>query len=74
MMDDGHDVSSPPVLKNELQKTIQYKKTYKRRNQGDQHPKFFKDLKVSYSDRPVLSFQFIFRQTDIRLRETQEKL
>ncbi|XP_029574671.1 protein diaphanous homolog 1 [Salmo trutta] len=35
------------VLKNELQKTIQYKKTYKRRNQGDQHPKFSKDLKMA---------------------------
>ncbi|XP_029520959.2 protein diaphanous homolog 1 [Oncorhynchus nerka] len=35
------------VLKNELQKTIQYKKTYKRRNQGDQHPKFLKDLKMA---------------------------
>ncbi|KAJ8016946.1 hypothetical protein DPEC_G00012630 [Dallia pectoralis] len=35
------------VLKNELQKVIQYRKTYKRRNQGDQNQKFTKDLKMA---------------------------
>ncbi|XP_048872202.1 formin-F [Brienomyrus brachyistius] len=35
------------VLKNELQKVIQYKKTYKRKNQGTQHQKFMKDLKTA---------------------------
>ncbi|KAM9504739.1 formin-A-like isoform 1-T1 [Salvelinus alpinus] len=35
------------VLKNELQKVIQYRKTYKRRNQGEQYPKFSKDLKMT---------------------------
>eukprot|EP00063_Salmo_salar_P017101 XP_013991936.1 PREDICTED: formin-A-like [Salmo salar] len=35
------------VLKNELQKVIQYRKTYKRRNQGAQYPKFSKDLKMT---------------------------
>lgn len=34
-----------PVLKNELQKVIQYRKTSKRKT-GSQHGKFFKDLKV----------------------------
>lgn len=46
MMNDNHNVYFPPVLKNELQKVIQYRKTYKRRNQGAQYPKFSKDLKV----------------------------
>ncbi|XP_018615910.2 formin-like protein 13 [Scleropages formosus] len=35
------------VLKNELQKVIQYRKTYKRKNQGAQHQKFLRDLKVA---------------------------
>ncbi|XP_045065316.1 protein diaphanous homolog 1-like [Coregonus clupeaformis] len=35
------------VLKKELQKVIQYRKTYKRRNQGNQYPKFSKDLKMA---------------------------
>ncbi|XP_019907059.1 formin-E isoform X2 [Esox lucius] len=35
------------VLKNELQKVIQYRKTYKRRNQGDRHQRFSKDLKMA---------------------------
>ncbi|XP_023690697.1 uncharacterized protein [Paramormyrops kingsleyae] len=35
------------VLKNELQKVIQYRKTYKRKNQGTQHQKFMKDLKTA---------------------------
>ncbi|MBN3319555.1 FH13 protein, partial [Atractosteus spatula] len=34
------------VLKNELQKIIQYKKAYKPKNQGNQHPKFCEDLKI----------------------------
>lgn len=34
------------VLKNELQKAVQYKKTSKKRNAGVQHPNFSKDLKV----------------------------
>ncbi|KAL1020596.1 hypothetical protein UPYG_G00002190 [Umbra pygmaea] len=47
------------VLKNELQKVIQYRKTYKRRNQGDQHQKFSKDLKMAienyHTDLSVLT-------------------
>lgn len=35
------------VLKNELQKVIQYKKTSKKRNVGAQHPNFTKDLKMA---------------------------
>ncbi|XP_056130766.1 formin-H [Lampris incognitus] len=35
------------VLKNELQKVIQYRKTYKKRNTGDQHLNFSKDLKIA---------------------------
>uniref|UniRef100_A0A3Q3K036 FH2 domain-containing protein n=1 Tax=Monopterus albus TaxID=43700 RepID=A0A3Q3K036_MONAL len=35
------------VLKNELQKVIQYKKSYKKRNAGAHHPKFSKDLKMA---------------------------
>ncbi|XP_029912350.1 formin-like protein 6 [Myripristis murdjan] len=35
------------VLKNELQKVIQYKKTSKKRNGGDHHPNFSKDLKMA---------------------------
>ncbi|XP_022532929.2 uncharacterized protein LOC111194087 [Astyanax mexicanus] len=35
------------VLKNELQKVIQYRKTYKGKNLGSQHTKFTKDLKAS---------------------------
>lgn len=34
------------VVKNELQKVIQYRKTYKWKNLGTQHSKFSKDLKV----------------------------
>ncbi|KAL4623744.1 formin-like protein 13 [Arapaima gigas] len=40
-------LSHLPVLKNELQKVIQYRKTYKRKNQGPQHQKFLKDLKMA---------------------------
>ncbi|KAG9339239.1 hypothetical protein JZ751_023935 [Albula glossodonta] len=36
-----------PVLKNELQKVVQYKKTYKPKNHGVQNPKFAKDLKMA---------------------------
>ncbi|XP_071758734.2 uncharacterized protein LOC139914344 [Centroberyx gerrardi] len=35
------------VLKNELQKVIQYRKTYKKRNAGDHRPNFSKDLKMA---------------------------
>nr|XP_046253301.1 formin-like protein 13 [Scatophagus argus] len=35
------------VLKNELQKLIQYRKTSKKKNAGVQHPNFFKDLKMA---------------------------
>ncbi|KAM8754358.1 uncharacterized protein AB9X84_011204 [Acanthopagrus schlegelii] len=35
------------VLKNELQKVIQYRKTSKKRNAGVQHPNFSKDLKMT---------------------------
>ncbi|XP_034392373.1 formin-like protein 12 isoform X2 [Cyclopterus lumpus] len=35
------------VLKNELQKVIQYKKMYKKTNAGVHHPNFSKDLKAS---------------------------
>ncbi|XP_040049664.2 uncharacterized protein LOC120829539 [Gasterosteus aculeatus] len=35
------------VLKNELQKVIQYKRTYKKTNAGIHHQKFYKDLKAS---------------------------
>ncbi|TMS16885.1 Formin-like protein 13 [Larimichthys crocea] len=35
------------VLKNELQKVIQYRKTSKKRNVGVQHPNFSKDLKMA---------------------------
>ncbi|XP_047428453.1 formin-like protein 13 [Mugil cephalus] len=35
------------VLKNELQKVIQYRKTYKKKNVGTHHPNFFKDLKLA---------------------------
>ncbi|TNN71161.1 Formin-like protein 13 [Liparis tanakae] len=35
------------VLKNEMQKVIQYKKTYKKINAGVHHPNFSKDLKAS---------------------------
>lgn len=35
------------VLKNELQKVIQYRKTSKKRNAGVQHPSFSKDLKTA---------------------------
>ncbi|KAJ8369838.1 hypothetical protein SKAU_G00098660 [Synaphobranchus kaupii] len=35
------------VLKNELQKVVQYKKTQKVKNQGAQHHKFSKDLKTA---------------------------
>ena len=40
-------VCAVSVLKNELQKVIQYRKTSKKRNAGVQHPNFSKDLKVS---------------------------
>ncbi|XP_026188297.1 formin-like protein 3 isoform X2 [Mastacembelus armatus] len=35
------------VLKNELQKVIQFRKTYRKRNTGAQHPNFSKDLKMA---------------------------
>ncbi|XP_033987624.1 protein diaphanous homolog 3-like [Trematomus bernacchii] len=35
------------VLKNEMQKVIQYEKTFKKRNAGGQHPQFYKDLKMA---------------------------
>ncbi|XP_062283153.1 uncharacterized protein LOC133987725 [Scomber scombrus] len=35
------------VLKNELQKVVQYRKTSKKRNGGAQHPNFSKDLKMA---------------------------
>ncbi|KAM4610175.1 uncharacterized protein ACJ7VT_013485 isoform 2-T2 [Polymixia lowei] len=35
------------VLKKELQKVIQYRKTYKKKHGGDQHPNFSKDLKMA---------------------------
>uniref|UniRef100_A0A3B4ZKG1 Formin-like protein 6 n=1 Tax=Stegastes partitus TaxID=144197 RepID=A0A3B4ZKG1_9TELE len=35
------------VLKNELQKVIQYRKTSKKRNAGAHHPNFSKDLKIA---------------------------
>ncbi|XP_067096585.1 uncharacterized protein [Osmerus mordax] len=35
------------VVKNELQKAIQYSKGYKKRNSGEQHVKFSKDLKMA---------------------------
>ncbi|XP_053174031.1 uncharacterized protein LOC128357688 [Scomber japonicus] len=35
------------VLKNELQKVVQYRKTSKKRNVGAQHPNFSKDLKMA---------------------------
>ncbi|XP_066528405.1 uncharacterized protein [Hoplias malabaricus] len=35
------------VVKNELQKVIQYRKTYKGKNTGIQHSKFSKDLKLA---------------------------
>ncbi|XP_037627793.1 formin-like protein 13 [Sebastes umbrosus] len=35
------------VLKNELQKVIQYRQTSKKTNVGTQHPKFSKDLKMA---------------------------
>ncbi|XP_068589178.1 uncharacterized protein [Cebidichthys violaceus] len=35
------------VMKNELQKVVQYKKTYKKTNAGVHHPNFSKDLKAS---------------------------
>ncbi|KAM7411270.1 hypothetical protein PAMA_021318 [Pampus argenteus] len=35
------------VLKNELQKVIQYRKTSKKRNAGGHHPNFSKDLKMA---------------------------
>ncbi|CAB1330041.1 unnamed protein product, partial [Coregonus sp. 'balchen'] len=63
MMDDEHDVSSPPVLKNELQKAIQYKKTYKRRNQGNQHPKFSKDLKMAI-EKYNTDFSLLTKRSD----------
>ncbi|TSL61285.1 Cerebellin-4 [Bagarius yarrelli] len=37
----------PGVVKNELQKVIQYRKTYKWKNVGTQHFKFSKDLKIA---------------------------
>ncbi|KAG7472064.1 hypothetical protein MATL_G00104550 [Megalops atlanticus] len=40
-------IAEVDVLKNELQKVIQYKKTHKKKNQGAQHPKFLKDLKAA---------------------------
>ncbi|XP_051517827.1 uncharacterized protein LOC127419985 [Myxocyprinus asiaticus] len=35
------------VVKNEFQKVIQYRKAHKRNNATNQHPKFFKDLKMA---------------------------
>ncbi|KAL2103840.1 hypothetical protein ACEWY4_000708 [Coilia grayii] len=35
------------VVKNELQKVLQYRKTYRKKNPISQHPKFSKDLKAA---------------------------
>ncbi|XP_041700986.1 protein diaphanous homolog 1-like [Coregonus clupeaformis] len=51
------------VLKNELQKAIQYKKTYKRRNQGNQHPKFSKDLKMAI-EKYNTDFSLLTKRSD----------
>ncbi|KAI1897115.1 hypothetical protein AGOR_G00079800 [Albula goreensis] len=40
-------IAEVDVLKNELQKVVQYKKTYKPKNHGVQNPKFAKDLKMA---------------------------
>ncbi|KAK5599782.1 hypothetical protein CRENBAI_015916 [Crenichthys baileyi] len=37
----------PGVLKNEVQKVIQYRKTIRKRNSGAHHPNFSKDLKMA---------------------------
>lgn len=42
-----------PVLKNELQKVVQYRKTSKRKTAA-QHPKFSKDLKVELHQQAKL--------------------
>ncbi|XP_051805986.1 uncharacterized protein LOC127534554 [Acanthochromis polyacanthus] len=46
-MDDNQDVCVSSVLKNELQKVVQYRKTSKKRNAGAHHPNFSKDLKTA---------------------------
>lgn len=43
-------VCAASVLKNELQKVIQYRKASKKRNAGGQQPTFSKDLKVRKED------------------------
>lgn len=47
------------VVKNELQKVIQYRKTYKWKNLGTQHSKFSKDLKVIFA---LLLYNKLLRQ------------
>ena len=50
-------VCTVSVLKNELQKVIQYRKTSKKRNAGAHHPNFSKDLKVRERSRGSSSAQ-----------------
>ncbi|XP_053499137.1 protein diaphanous homolog 3 isoform X1 [Ictalurus furcatus] len=54
------------VVKNELQKVIQYRKTYKRKNLGSQHSKFSKDLKIAIEKYEVELSQLTKRCAEMR--------
>ncbi|XP_060749446.1 uncharacterized protein LOC132861857 isoform X3 [Tachysurus vachellii] len=54
------------VVKNELQKVIQYRKTYKWKNLGAQHSKLSKDLKMAIEKYEVELSQLTKRCTEMR--------
>ncbi|KAB5546511.1 hypothetical protein PHYPO_G00072940 [Pangasianodon hypophthalmus] len=54
------------VVKNELQKVIQYRKTYKWKNLGTQHSKFSKDLKMAIEKYEADLSQLTKRCTEMR--------
>ncbi|KAL6483408.1 hypothetical protein MHYP_G00082800 [Metynnis hypsauchen] len=54
------------VVKNELQKVIQYRKTYKGKNLGSQHSKFTKDLKLAIEKYEADLYQLTKRCEEMR--------